>query len=63
MPQKNTEILRAWEFAEVILSSISFAGFNLIDPIVTHEKFKKPVIIISWKNLMTKRLSFIANAF
>jgi endonuclease V-like protein UPF0215 family len=45
--EKLTEILNAWEFAAVILSGVSFAGFNLIDPTVIYEKFKKPVIIIS----------------
>jgi endonuclease V-like protein UPF0215 family len=45
--EKLNEILNSWKFAAVILSGVSFAGFNLIDPTVIHEKFKKPVIIIA----------------
>lgn len=45
--EKLAEVLNAWKFAAVILSGVSFAGFNLIDPTVIHEKFKKPAIIIS----------------
>jgi len=44
---KLAEILNEWEFAAVLLAGVSFAGFNIIDPTVIHEKFEKPVIIIS----------------
>jgi len=45
--KKLAEILIEWEFAVVLLAGVSFAGFNLVDPTVIHEKFGKPVIIIS----------------
>jgi hypothetical protein len=45
--EKLVEILNGWEFAAVILAGVSFAGFNIIDPTVIHEKFEKPVIIVT----------------
>ena len=42
-----SELLREWEFAAVLLAGVSFAGFNVIDPTVIHEKFEKPVIIVT----------------
>jgi hypothetical protein len=45
--KKLVEILSGWEFAAILLAGVSFAGFNLIDPLVIHEKFEKPVVIIS----------------
>lgn len=45
--EKFTEILSEWEFAAILLAGVSFAGFNVIDPTVIHEKFKKPVIIVT----------------
>jgi hypothetical protein len=45
--EKLTEILNFWKFDVVFLAGISFAGFNVIDPMVIHEGFSKPVIIIT----------------
>lgn len=45
--EKLAEGLKEWEFDAIMLGGVSFAGFNLIDPTVIYEKFKKPVIIIS----------------
>jgi hypothetical protein len=45
--EKLSEILKEWNFTVVMLAGVSFAGFNLIDPTIIYEKFKKPVIIIS----------------
>jgi len=45
--KKLAEMLSDWNFATILLAGVSFAGFNLIDPTIIHEKFEKPVIIIS----------------
>lgn len=45
--KKLVAILSRWKFAAILLAGVSFAGFNVIDPLVIHEKFEKPVIIIS----------------
>jgi len=45
--RKLAEILREWEFTAVMLAGVSFAGFNVIDPTATYEKFERPIIIIS----------------
>jgi len=45
--KKLSELLSEWEFAAVLLAGVSFAGFNIIDPTVIHEKFEKPVIIVT----------------
>jgi endonuclease V-like protein UPF0215 family len=39
--------IRNWAFDVLLLSGISFAGFNLIDPMKVFEAFGKPIIIIS----------------
>jgi endonuclease V-like protein UPF0215 family len=39
--------IRDWAFDAVLLSGISFAGFNLIDPLKVSEAFGKPLIIVS----------------
>jgi endonuclease V-like protein UPF0215 family len=36
-----------WTFDALLLSGISFAGFNLIDPLKIFETFGKPIIIVS----------------
>jgi endonuclease V-like protein UPF0215 family len=36
-----------WAFEVVLLSGVSFAGFNLVDPVKVFEAFGKPVIIVS----------------
>lgn len=45
--EKLAEVLGEWEFATVMLAGVSFAGFNIIDPTAIHEKFEKPVIIVT----------------
>lgn len=45
--ERLMEILKNWDFETIMLAGVSFAGFNLIDPITLYEGFGKPVIIIS----------------
>jgi endonuclease V-like protein UPF0215 family len=45
--KKLAEALKRWKFDTIMLAGVSFAGFNLIDPTIIYEEFKKPVIIIS----------------
>jgi len=45
--QKLLELLNKWRFDGVLLAGVSFAGFNIIDPTVIHEKFGKPVVIVT----------------
>jgi len=45
--KKFTEILNEWKFAVVLLAGVSFAGFNIINPTIIHEKFEKPVLVVS----------------
>ena len=45
--ERLKEMLSSWNFEAVLLAGISFAGFNVIDPILIHEEFNKPVIIIT----------------
>jgi len=45
--EKLTFMLRRWTFDAVMLAGVSFAGFNLVDPTIVFEEFKKPVIVIS----------------
>jgi len=46
---KLKEMLTEWSFEVILLAGISFAGFNIIDPILIHEKFQKPVIVVTRK--------------
>jgi endonuclease V-like protein UPF0215 family len=39
--------IRDWTFDVLLLSGVSFAGFNLIDPMKVFEAFGKPIIIVS----------------
>jgi endonuclease V-like protein UPF0215 family len=55
--KKLAEILSEWEFAVVLLSGVSFGGFNIIDPTVIYEKFEKPIIIIVRTKPDNKQLS------
>jgi endonuclease V-like protein UPF0215 family len=45
--EKLAEILDEWKFGAVMLSGVSFAGFNIIDPTTIHKEFGKPVIIVT----------------
>jgi len=40
-------MLRHWSFDAVMLAGVSFAGFNLVDPMMVFEEFGKPVVVIS----------------
>lgn len=42
-----TKILEGWIFGAVILAGVSFAGFNVIDPLVIYKKYGKPVIVVT----------------
>ncbi len=44
---KAVKILSEWNFDAVMLAGVSFAGFNVIDPTVLHERFQKPVVVVS----------------
>ncbi|MGB9740432.1 MAG: DUF99 family protein [Candidatus Bathyarchaeia archaeon] len=41
------KMVEGWNFEAVLLAGISFAGFNVIDPAGIHERYGKPVIVIS----------------
>jgi hypothetical protein len=45
--KKLDEMLRTLDFDLIMLAGVSYAGFNLIDPISLYETFRKPIIIIS----------------
>lgn len=45
--EKLAKILKDWEFDVLLLAGISYAGFNLINPMLIYERFKKPIIIIA----------------
>lgn len=45
--EKAVNILERWDFEVVMLAGISFAGFNVINPMVIYERFRKPIIIAS----------------
>ncbi|MEM2099468.1 MAG: DUF99 family protein [Candidatus Bathyarchaeia archaeon] len=41
------KMIKGWSFGAVLLSGVSFAGFNIIDPTVIHESYGKPVVVVS----------------
>ena len=45
--EKLVSMLRGFPFDAIMLAGISFAGFNLIDPVLVFEEFGKPVVIVS----------------
>jgi len=45
--EKALQMLEKWNFQVVMLAGVSFAGFNLIDPMKIIEKFGKPIIIVA----------------
>src|SRR5713101_10166574 len=40
------KLLKGWKPASILLSGVTFAGFNLIDPHVLHQGFRVPVIVV-----------------
>jgi len=45
--EKAVSVLRRWDFEVVMLAGVSFAGFNVIDPVVLNKEFGKPVVVVS----------------
>ena len=45
--EKLVSMLRGLSFDAIMLAGVSFAGFNLIDPVFIFEVFSKPVIVVS----------------
>lgn len=45
--EKLINILKKWKCDAIFLAGVSYAGFNIIDPMIIHAKFEKPVIIIA----------------
>src|SRR5881296_2113024 len=43
---KALQLLKGWTHLPLLLSGVTFAGFNLINPRVLQKKFRVPVIII-----------------
>jgi uncharacterized protein len=43
---KAVKLLKGWKPAPILLSGVTFAGFNLIDPHVLHRKYRVPVIVV-----------------
>lgn len=41
------KMVEGWSFGAVLLSGVSFAGFNIIDPTLVHEGCGKPVVVMS----------------
>lgn len=40
------KLLKAWKPAPILLSGVTFAGFNLIDPHILQRRFLVPVIVV-----------------
>ncbi|MEM3616746.1 MAG: DUF99 family protein [Candidatus Bathyarchaeia archaeon] len=45
--KKVANILCRWDFEAVMLAGLSFAGFNVVNPVVLYEEFRKPIITVS----------------
>lgn len=45
--EKLVKILKELKFDAILLAGVSYAGFNIIDPMVIYAKFEKPVIIVA----------------
>jgi uncharacterized protein len=43
---KAVKLLRRWKPAPILLSGVTFGGFNLIDPRVLQRTFRIPVIVV-----------------
>ncbi len=44
--EKALGLLRRWKPVPILLSGVTFAGFNLIDPHILHRKYRVPVIVV-----------------
>ena len=44
--EKALKLLRRWKPVPILLSGVTFAGFNLIDPRVLHRSYRVPVIVV-----------------
>ncbi|MEM3463534.1 MAG: DUF99 family protein [Candidatus Bathyarchaeia archaeon] len=45
--EKAAEILKRWDFEAVMLAGVSFAGFNVIDPLALSGAFHRPIVIVA----------------
>ncbi|MBS7636180.1 DUF99 family protein [Candidatus Bathyarchaeota archaeon] len=45
--EKAAEILKQWDFQAVMLAGVSFAGFNVIDPLALSDMFQKPIVVVA----------------
>jgi endonuclease V-like protein UPF0215 family len=43
---KAVQLLKEWKNVPILLSGVTFAGFNLIDPHVLQKRFRVPVIVV-----------------
>jgi len=43
---KALKLLKGWKHVPILLSGVTFAGFNLIDPHILHKTFRVPVIVV-----------------
>ncbi len=43
---KAVKLLKGWKPVPILLSGVTFGGFNLIDPHVLHRKYRVPVIVV-----------------
>lgn len=43
---KALKLIRGWKHVPILLSGVTFAGFNLMDPHILHKTFRVPVIIV-----------------
>ncbi len=44
--EKALGLLRRWKPVPILLSGVTFAGFNLIDPHMLHRKYRVPVVVV-----------------
>ncbi len=44
--EKALGLLRRWKPFPILLSGVTFAGFNLIDPHILHRSYRVPVIVV-----------------
>src|SRR5213594_3181924 len=44
--EKALRLIRRWKPVPILLSGVTFAGFNLIDPHILHRSYRIPVIVV-----------------